>query len=533
MKLELLWAILAAVINAGLLGMVTMKLLHIMQLGGYKNLPFACWAYNRRGPFLHKLLAIAFLGFGCSTGIDYLLYVSCGFYLPPAGLVPYFILLGILASYVLREKPKVAFRVTPRIKRLWFASLVFMFLTSLGLALLGASALKNTPLEPVRYALVAAGVLLLPLVLIITNVLLWPLEAVIRASWLRKANKKLARPEYSDLIKIGITGSYGKTSCKNILTTLLREKYKVCASPSSYNTPMGFARTVNETLQNGDRVLVFEMGARRAGDIKTLARLMQPKYGILTAVGAQHIATFKTLENIRHEKSELIKSLPADGAGVVCGDLYDELKDSQCKVLPPPAFEVTKTGETGCEFKLTLAGKTIQCKTKLLGEHNVHNIALCAALAAELGISPEKIKTAIGKLEPTPHRLQFIKADNGITILDDSYNASPAGARAALDVLKLFKGKKVVVTPGFVELGANSHRENYELGKNLAATADAVILVNELNKAALTEGLASENYAPEKIHHARTLDEAKEIYKNLLEIGDTLLLLNDLPDNFR
>jgi UDP-N-acetylmuramoyl-tripeptide--D-alanyl-D-alanine ligase len=294
---------------------------------------------------------------------------------------------------------------------------------------------------------------------------------------------------------------------------MLSYKYRVVQSPQSFNTPMGFCRTVLKELTPSTQVLIMEMGARRVGDIKTMCKLLKPHHGILTAVGKAHLETFKTIENIKKEKYELLNSIPENGIRV----------DGEKNVFTGQKYE-----------------------TKLLGEHNQQNISMCAVMARKLGITDGQIRDAVLKLKPVPHRLELIKGENGVQILDDSYNSSPHGAHAALRVLNelvnsshisnFTRGSKVakgiVMTPGMVELGAGQYDENRRFGFAMAKIASAVIIVGDTNKNAINDGLLEQNFDKSNIFFAPTVDEAKKLFPKLLSAGDCLLIENDLPDNY-
>jgi len=157
---------------------------------------------------------------------------------------------------------------------------------------------------------------------------------------------------------------------------------------------------------------------------------------------------------------------------------------------------------------------------------------MCAIMANKLGVAPSDIAKAIEELDTIPHRLELIKAENGVLILDDSYSASAGGTEAALEVLALFKGQKVVMTPGLVELGRYSDEANFKFGVRMAKVADKVIIVNDTNKTAINDGLQSQGFAEDNIYFAKTLNDAKGIYSGILKPGDVLLIENDLPDNY-
>ena len=184
--------------------------------------------------------------------------------------------------------------------------------------------------------------------------------------------------------------------------------------------------------------------------------------------------------------------------------------------------------EDGSVFTLALQGMQTECATRLLGSHNILNITMAAAMAYSLGVSVEKIRDVVYSLEPTPHRLQLIEG-NGIKIIDDSFNSNPQGARAALDVLALFAGRKVVVTPGMVELGELENEEHYKLGTALAEVADVVMLVGKKRTRPIKRGLQEGGFSG-RLEVYDTLSDAEEAFKGVRHIGDVLLLLNDLPD---
>lgn len=343
----------------------------------------------------------------------------------------------------------------------------------------------------------------------VANWCLVPWEKHICRYWLKRARRTLT--QHSGLIKIGITGSYGKTSVKNILAAMLSTKYKVVASPASFNTPMGFARTINQYLQADTQVLIMEMGARRVGDVREMCDLVQPDHGIVTSIGVCHLATFGSMENVMRTKGELFACLPADGIAVTDGD------NPWCQQLQHPRLYYVKSAE-----QPTYA-------TALLGAHQQKNIQLAAVLARELGISQAAIKRVALNLQPTPHRLEQIIAPNGIIILDDSYNANPASAAAALTVLGSYQTRKVIQTPGFVEQGINTVAAHKQLCTQIKAVADAVIVVGELNRENFAQGLAG--WLGEVVY-VPNREAAKAHYARLLKSGDVLLILNDLPENY-
>ena len=535
-------AIFVSIANAFVLLGCSIRLLHIFQLGGYKPRNFLTWLFERKAKFYVRLFVLSVLSFGSMFVVNILfIKFPAVEYLSYLGMIFYFYFAFVFITGTQREPTKVSLKFTARIKRLVFVMAFVLFALSFVVVWLGS---MN---KYIRFSLIAAIPAVLPAVLLLCNYILWPYEAGVRAGFLARAQRKLRRPEYANLVRIGITGSWGKTSCKNILAKMLACKYNVAASPSSFNTPMGFTKTVNNVLECGHEVLIFEMGARYPGDIRYLCNLFRPTYGILTDIGPQHIETMHSIDVIKRTKADLLRALPRDGGVAItngdsreCREVFAELDlknkflCSVDKVRDSDAWveDLSATAD-GCVFKLCLKdSKAVECKTRLLGRHNIENILLCAIAANRLGVSVRDIAAAVRELEPIPHRLELIRAANGVLILDDSYNASVGGTAAALEVLSLFRGQKVVMTPGLVELGARAAEENFKFGMRIAKIADKVIIMGEVNRGAIRDGLHSKKFREENIFFAKNLDEAKGMYSVMLAPGDVLLIENDLPDNY-
>lgn len=366
-----------------------------------------------------------------------------------------------------QKKAKKPFVVTMRVKRTYIVMGVVYTLLCTPIALL--TKVYFCGLLP----------LLLPLWVALGGLLAWPIEKLVSEMYFRDAQKKLAaRP---DIIKIGITGSYGKTSVKFILGTILQEKYQTLITPSSFNTPMGVTKIIRERLTPATQVFVAEMGARHVGDIKELCRLVHPRYGVLTSVGPQHLDTFHTLERIKNTKYELMDAVPADGCcffpddGAICRELYDRTEKEKrlCCLHYSPDADVWATDVTvspmGSRFVLHTSAEEIACETRLLGEHNIQNILLAATVALHLGLTMRQVARGISKLQPVEHRLQLIPSP-GITIIDDAFNSNPKGAEAAVKVLGAFQARRIIITPGMVELGGQEAAFNREFGRKSAAT---------------------------------------------------------------
>lgn len=376
-----------------------------------------------------------------------------------------------------------------------------------------------------------------PVALLLAHYILLPFELLIKQFYIFRAKRKLDK---KDIIKIGITGSFGKTSTKNILTHILEKQYKVCTTPKNYNTEMGLTKTILENLDDHD-VFVAEMGARHIGDIQILTKMVKPGFAIITSIGEQHIETFKTLENIENTKYELAKGVKENGIVIFNADtpstrkLYQRFKGEKYLTCEEDSFAYAKNIETnssGSKFELVIDGKKMNVQTKLLGKFNINNIVTASALAYLLGISENDIASAIKTLTPTPHRLEILKNDY-CTIIDDSYNSNIVGSKQAMEVLGSFDGIKIVVTPGIVELGAEQSQANFKLGTYIADVADYIIIMNNVNKNELFSGAISHNFRKERIYFADTRKKQKEILEKLTCKNAVILFENDLPDNYK
>ena len=422
------------------------------------------------------------------------------------------------------KKPLV---FTRRVRRL--------YLTLCGVCVIASALLSLLSLPP--YLLYAVN----PYIVMGAAALIQPLENRVNHKFFERARKKLAARD--DLIKIGITGSYGKTSTKFVLRDILSQKYRVLATPASFNTPMGLSRVINEQLAQEHQIFIAEMGARHVGDIKELCQLVKPRYGLLTSVGAQHLETFGSIENVAGTKYELIEGLPKDGVAFFSSDgsyvdrLFAKCEREKYRVgfnpdrQPYMLATDIEVGPQGSRFTLKCAdGASMRCRTKLLGKHNIQNIALCAAVARKLGMTMEEIARGVRVIEPIEHRLQLIPG--AMTIIDDAFNSNPAGSQEALNVLSGFSGRRIIVTPGMVEQGKKEDELNYAFGTQMVSCVDVAILVGPNHTKPIYQGLIDSGFSRDEIHVVTDLDEASALLRVIGKAGDTVLFENDLPDNY-
>ncbi len=381
-------------------------------------------------------------------------------------------------------------------------------------------------------------------VIMAANMLLRPVERRINRRYIEDAADRLR--SMPDLKIVGVTGSYGKTSTKHFMHRILSEQYDTLMTPGSYNTTLGVVRTVRELLKPYNEVFIVEMGAKNPGDIREICDLVHPQIGVVTAVGPQHLESFGTLEAVQATKFELVDALPADGVAFVNDDFeyvasraVDNVACERytCRDAAGAVWkaEDINYGADGTRFRvLGPGGYKIELHTRLLGEANISDLLAAVAVAHHLGVADDKIRYAVGQIEPVEHRLSIKRTPGGITIVDDAYNSNPVGSRMAMEVLGGMKGgKRIVITPGMIELGEQQHELNAELGRHVGLNADVAIIVGRYNRDALAEGVRASGNAAVKLHFADTFAEAQGLLASIATAGDIVLYENDLPDTFK
>ncbi len=414
---------------------------------------------------------------------------------------------------------------TKRIKRLIFCDFFLKFL----IFLLFFGTILNFW---INFSIVLFLTIFSPIFVLLTFFVMLPCENYIKKCYIKKAKNKLKNMNCKT---IAITGSYGKTSTKNILYQLLSEEFETTATPKSYNTPMGVCKTILENLKETDDFFIVEFGARAQGDIDELCKLVGVDFGIITPVGDCHLETFGSLENIENTKYELCSNakdlVVFNGKSKSTKRMYQKYPRRKYLVCLEGSFAYAKNIQNtveGSKFTMVLNGSEFSCRTKLLGKSNIDNIVVATAMAYLLGESIVSIVRGIAKLKPTPHRLELIKG-RFVNVIDDSYNSNYDGFMQALETLKCFSGKKVVVSPGVVELGNAQFEVNKRIGGEVAKVADVFVIMNQTNKKALQEGAGDAC----EVYFANTRDEQKKILQTILLKGDVVLFENDLPDNIK
>lgn len=512
--------------------------LHMAQLEGYRPSRLRHWLWDHRALLIRPSHVVGLVVLG---GAVLVWGSAAAWTVTTAALILWPLIFISSRRYrSTREKKPLAF--TARLQRLLGTATVLALLAAGGGAaaggLIGA---------PEGYLAFLAGLLLAdlgaPLWVVAAAALNLPVERYVQEGFKRQARNTIRnRP---DVLVLGITGSYGKTSTKFIVAEILRQRFNVCATPSSYNTPMGLCIVINDKLQPEHQVLVLEMGLRYPGDIAELCAIAQPELAIVTSVGPAHLETMGTIEAIAHEKAEIIRHA-APGAPAVL-NIDDERVAAMAAEATGPVWRVSASahpaadisasniayGPEGTTFNVTDdTGTTVTYRTALLGQHNVLNILLGVAVGRQQGLRLRQIAHAVRRVAPVDHRLQ-LRQQGPITVIDDAFNSNPVGARNALEILGQFDtGRRVIVTPGMVELGERQAEENYELGQYMAAHVDLAVLVGEEQTRPIREGLEAADFPDESVRTFDTLFDAQAFLKTYTREGDVVLYENDLPDQY-
>ena len=458
-------------------------------------------------------------------------------------LLPYlFIVISVFVSYVFidgrkKESYKLPLKYTARIKRIMVTNTIVYLLPCIFMICFYDEDYLN-----IYYLVLGLLLQLNYFIVILDNFINRPVEKMVGQYFLNKAKSKLNSLESMEVI--GVTGSYGKTSTKNILYDILNVKYNVFKTPANYNTPFGLMITINNFLDIYNDYFIAEMGACKKGEIKELCDLVHPKYGVLTRIGLAHLETFGSEETILRTKFELIESLPSDGIGILNGDDEKQLSyhiHNDCKIrwigidnhkVDCYARDIELSYQ-GTHFKVKFKDdkELYDFETKLLGRNNIYNILAGIMLGKELGISVTDLQKAVKRVNPIEHRLSMMKYYD-INIIDDAYNSNPMGCKMALEVLSMMPGKRIIVTPGMIEIGAKENQVNQEFGREIAKATDEVILIGKEKTKAIYEGLMDMKYDKDKIHILNDVMDAFLLMRQLSDKETYVLLENDLPDSF-
>lgn len=431
-----------------------------------------------------------------------------------------------------RFDTKLKFNVTARVKRQITTMAILIILSAWLLFSIGISIIH----------IVIIVTYLLPVYVLLVVTINEPIEAAIRAKYKRMAVAKLKAQ--SNLFVIGITGSYGKTSIKNIVGDIISDFEPELRTPASFNTPNGISITVNNYLKVLHKVFIAEMGAYVPGEIKELAQMTNPDIAIVSSIGPQHLETFKTIDTVQKTKMELVEYMKKDGVAILNYD-NEYIRD----------YEINRDDITVYTYGMDsiaydMYGKNIeygfgkmsfvvvdnindceyQVSTNLLGKHNLYNIMAAMLVCIVRSYNMDKVISSIAKVKPIEHRLEFKKVDNNTLVIDDAFNANVEGVKEAVNILSKYEDyKRILITPGIIDLGTKGFELNREVAQTFEGKMDMMYMVGSYNE---------KSYGPE-IEKSKTIkyqkvDNFLEAYAaaNNVEGKKVILICNDLPDKF-
>jgi UDP-N-acetylmuramoyl-tripeptide--D-alanyl-D-alanine ligase len=559
------------------------RLLHLLQLEHYENARLRLWL-RRRGERWQprELLALTGLYGGAfaaqAEGSGWLSGALLLATLPLAAL-------GVADWRREAVKPLVLTGRAKRLLRLAVFPSALLVVAALRIAILGPSTASLAILVAVALALLAFA----PETLLAANVLLRPVQRGINDRYVSRARATLKRVAPT---VIGITGSYGKTTTKFCTGAVLEQDRSTLVTPDSYNSLLGVVRTINENVRDEHEAFVVEMGMFRRGDIAELCELVHPTIGVITAIGPMHLERLGSIEAITAAKGELLDALPPGGEFVtnaddprclelaarahvpvtLCGIEGGDGRSSStgagapaASVAAAPSGPASPTGtpdrapqappsqtrtlevqvlarnvrlaEGRTCFELLLDGPNgdpVNVSAGLLGRHNVSNLLAAAAVGRALGLAPERIAAGLASVTAPAHRLQPIhNRAAGVVVIDDAYNSNPDGAAAALEVLRQHPAsRRLLVTPGMVELGELEAQFNRAFGEQAAPACDLAILVGAARTDPIREGMLAAGMDPAAVHVVRDISEATALLARTTRAGDVVLFENDLPDTY-
>ena len=517
-------------------------MLHLFQLEHYENARLRVWVDRRRVRFDRRLLILC-----AAAGIA--LLVAAAVESDALVLVVGVLAGGALAAQgvrILRRPQTKPLVFTPRARRLFGVALALPA-GALAAAAMGVVAGAPVWVAPAVGLVVGVGAVVgAPELLFAASAAVKPIQALDNRRFVDRAKRKLAE---IDPLVIGITGSFGKTTTKACVNAVAELRGPSYATPASFNSFLGVVRAINEGLSSKHKSFVVEMGAYRRGDVAEICELVRPKVGVLTAIGPAHLERFGSLDEIEQAKGELAEALPEDGTYVTTAD------DERCvRTTERTAARVvlfSASGDAAAEIsaagiemaegttRFTLRHRTAQgavveatVRTRLLGRHNVANLLAAAAVGVSMDLPLDAIARALARVSPPAHRLApILNRQAGIVVIDDAYNSNPVGAAAALEVLASHEAaRRVLVTPGMVELGEREREENQAFGTRAAEVCDLVVLVGEERARPILAGLEAASFPESQIHVVANTAAAQELLATTTRRGDVVLFENDLPD---
>jgi UDP-N-acetylmuramoyl-tripeptide--D-alanyl-D-alanine ligase len=498
--------------------------LHFYQQEEYDSKRFVHWLVARRSFDTRASILLLVLG---------VLELASLLSSSTTGIIAAF---GFVGLSFFEKDPRFASKkklvMTDRAKRIYFSAFGLLLIGSLAIAIAGAPLLVW--IIPVQ---------LIPIALVAGNLLTKPYEDKIQKRFWSEAHRKL---QALNPTIVGITGSYGKTSTKHLLGHILEMQAPTLITPGSVNTPMGIARVVREQLASHHRFFVCEMGAYGPGSIERLCRLAPPDLGVITAIGMAHYERFKTLEVIARTKFELAEAVAAKGGTVIVAEQVLDLeparnfcdRHSQNTIIvgksPACALRLVSSAQTqaGIQAEVIWNGSSYALRAPIYGEHHISNMAVAFAAACILGVLPEDAIVALASVPQISHRLELKSGPKGARIIDDAYNSNPVGFASALQLLNTLNtngGRRILVTPGIVELGQAHDEEHRKIGELAANQVDVLLAVvpDRIKSLTLTYASLNPNGA---VLPCLNFAAAHSWMNENLRPDDVVLLENDLPD---
>jgi len=361
--------------------------------------------------------------------------------------------------------------------------------------------------------------------------LIYPIDFLVKKIIIFLAKNKLKKIKSIKII--GIAGSYGKTGMKELVATVLSEKYQVVKTPESYNTPIGIARTILSQVNEKTEILVVEMGEYYSGDIRNICLISPPQISVITGINEAHLERLKSIDNSIRTIFEISQNMKSGGILLMNGkDKY--IKNNYKKfVSDQKIYFYSSKGKI--EFNEDAPGYIYQkLFFPILGEYNLDKIDGVIYLAKKLGLTTQEIDNGLKKIKTPAHRLQpVLNREKNILVIDDSYNGNPDGVEEGIKTLALFKKRrKIFITPGLVEIGSKSRDVHQRIGKRLNDVVDLVILVKNSVTSYIEEGLINAGFNKNNIIWFDSMMEAQNNLGSILKSGDVILFQNDWPDNY-
>ncbi len=499
--------------------------LHAFQQEEYDENRFLKWVFANK--VFDKRLSLILILAGALAVAERWVFI-------PHFIPSFFVVLGFAVTFSKEKDPRSIAKkklvMTTRASRIYSTALAYAALSGVWVFFILEPGLWLIPVQ------------LMPFILVLGNMTMSPIENALQKKYWGEASRKLA--QMSPTI-IGITGSFGKTSIKHILGHILSTAAPTMITPGSVNTPMGISRIIREELEENHKYFIVEMGAYGPGSIARLCNLTPPNIGIISAVGHSHLERFKSLDVVARTKYELAEAVISNDGKVIVHDktlifpFPTEIRGAYnssfvvCgeKKENDLVIEDAKQKDHGLELTILYNKARYVLDVPLFGLHHAQNVALAFATARSLDIPVDVIATALKSTPQIPHRLELKKQADGSVIIDDAYNANPLGFRSALDLLAIMdpKKRKVLITPGMVELGSVHDDVHEKIGRYAAEICDVVIVVNPKRIPTFVAGLNAESKG-NTVHEVETFAEAQTWIHDNKQDGDIILIENDLPD---